>query len=156
MAQNQFEFVNVKAIITATSNKVSQDFSQETPTKTIYFTVSDKKKVKELEELGLTLYTPEDKEGKPYFIVKASKVVKIWLSKDEYIEKMFTTEIIDTTTLENVSNPNLYTEDEILISVVKVKAPKGKNDFYRINNMMVSDILQLKEVEKSNPFEEML
>lgn len=156
MAQNQFESVNVKAIITATSNKVSQDFSQETPTKTIYFTVADKKKVKELEELGLTLYTPEEKDGKPYFIVKASKVVKIWLSKDEYIEKMFTTEIIDPTTLENVSNPNLYTEEEILISVVKVKALKGKNDFYRINNIMVSDISQLKEVEKSNPFEEML
>ena len=156
MTTQQFTSVNVKAIITATSNKVSNDFKQEIPTKTIYFTVLDKKKLKELEELGLTLYTPEDKEGKPYFIVKASKVVKIWLSKEDYVEKLFTTEIVDPTTLENVSNPNLYTEDEILISVVKVKALKGKNDFFRINNMMVSDISQLKEVEKSNPFEEML
>ena len=37
---NNFQTVIVPAIITATSNKVSDEFKQETPTKTIYFHLS--------------------------------------------------------------------------------------------------------------------
>ena len=42
--ENNFQTVTVPAIITATSNKVSSEFKQETPTKTIYIHVPDPKK----------------------------------------------------------------------------------------------------------------
>ena len=48
--ENNFQTVIVPAIITATSNKVSNEFKQETPTKTIYFHVEDPKKAEQLEK----------------------------------------------------------------------------------------------------------
>ena len=152
----QFTNVIVPAIITATSNKTDEDFKQETPTKTVYFNVTDKAKIKELEELGLTCYTPKDKDGKPYFICKATKVVKIYFKDGSTIEKMFTTITIDPQTMQKVASPNLFTDTEVVISVIKVKGGKGKNDFFRINAILLDDIEELKEVEQTNPFADLI
>lgn len=152
----QFTNVIVPAIITATSNKTDEDFKQETPTKTVYFNVTDKAKIKELEELGLTCYTPKDKEGKPYFIVKATKAVKIYFKDGSTIEKMFTTITIDPQTMQKVASPNLFTDTEVFLYVIKVKGGKGKNDFFRINAILLDDIEELKEVKQTNPFADLI
>ena len=57
--ENNFQTVIVPAIITATSNKVSNEFKQETPTKTIYFHVEDPKKAEQLEKFSMTQYTTD-------------------------------------------------------------------------------------------------
>lgn len=152
----QFTNVIVPAIITATSNKTDEDFKQETPTKTVYFNVTDKAKIKELEELGLTCYTPKDKDGKPYFICKATKAVKIYFKDGSTVEKMFTTITIDPQTMQKVASPNLFTDTEVVLSVIKVKGGKGKNDFYRINAILLDDIEELKQVEQNNPFADLI
>lgn len=152
----QFTNVIVPAIITATSNKIDEDFKQETPTKTVYFNVTDKAKIKELEELGLTCYTPKDKDGKPYFICKATKDVKIYFKDGSTVEKMFTTITIDPQTMQKVASPNLFTDTEVVISVIKVKGGKGKNDFFRINAILLDDIEELKQVEQTNPFADLI
>lgn len=137
-----FLTVIVPAVISATSNKVSKDFKQETPTKTVYFNVTDSKKVDELVSLGMTQYTPDDENAEPYFIAKATKKVKVFINKDEFIERDF-----------SVETPNINTNDEqVYLSVVKVKGEKGKNDFFRINAILVSDYDQIKEVEAQKPF----
>ena len=152
----QFTNVIVPAIITATSNKTDEDFKQETPTKTMYFTVSDKAKIRELEELGMTCYTSKDKDGKPYFICKAVKSVKIYFKDGGTIEKLFTISTVDPQTMQKVASPNLFTDTEVVLSVIKVKGGKGKNDFFRINAILLDDIEELKEVEQTNPFSDLI
>lgn len=152
--ENTFKTTITKAIITATSNKISEDFKQEIPTKTIYFTVQDEKKIKQLQELGMTMYTPE-KEGAPnYFICKATKFVKIYTNRDDYFEKDFGVTTIKEDGTE-MKNPNLKTDEPIYLSIVSVKAPKGKNDFYRVNAILTDDPSKLIEVNQENPFKDL-
>lgn len=152
----QFKNVIVPAIITATSNKQDEDFKQETPTKTVYFHVTDKDKIKELEELGMTCYTPKDKEGQPYFVCKAVKAVKIYFKDGSVIEKPFTTITIDPQSMKKVASPNLFTDSDVFLSIIKVKGGKGKNDFFRINAILLEDIEELKQVEQNNPFADLI
>ena len=133
--ENTFITIIAKAIITATSNKVSDDFKQENPTKTIYFTVQDEQKIKQLKELGMTMYTPEEEGAPNYFICKATKFVKIYTNRDDYFEKDFGVTTIKEDGTE-MKNPNLKTDEPIYLSIVKVKAPKGKNDFFRLNAIL--------------------
>ena len=149
--ENTFTTIIAKAIITATSNKVSDDFKQDIPTKTIYFTVQDEKKIKQLQELGMVQYTTE-KEGYPnYFICKATKFVKIYTNRDDYFEKDFGVTTIKEDGTE-IKNPNLKTDEPIYLSIVKVKAPKGKNDFFRVTAILTDDSSKLIEVTQENPF----
>lgn len=159
---NNFQTVTVPAIITATSNKVSAEFKQETPTKTIYFHVPDPKKAEQLEKFGMTQYTPDtetDPDAKPYFIAKATKIVKLYTHEDPstFVVKSFTVDLFDEETGLPLPNPNVYTaEDEIVyLAVVKVKEVKGKNDFYRVNAILLPTLDTLKEVEAVNPFAEL-
>ena len=157
---NNFQTVTVPAIITATSNKVSSEFKQETPTKTIYFHVPDPKKAEQLEKFGMTQYTPDtetDPEAKPFFIVKAAKNVKLYTHEDRstFVEKSFTDDLFDEYTGLPITNPNVYTDEIVLLAVIKVKAPKGKNDFYRVNAILLPTLDSLKEVEAVNPFAEL-
>ena len=159
-AANKFQTVIVPAIITATSNKVSSDFKQETPTKTIYFHVPDTKKVKELEKIGMTQYTPgteTDLDAKPYFIAKAAKTVKLYTDEDRsnFVEKHFSVDLFDEDTGLPISNPNVYTDEIVHLAVIKVKGEKGKNDFYRVNAILLATLDSLKEVEVFNPFTEL-
>ena len=152
--ENTFTTIITKAIITATSNKVSDDFKQNIPTKTIYFTVPDEKKIKQLQELGMTMYTPEE-EGVPnYFICKATKFVTIYTNRDDYFEKDFGVTTIKEDGVE-IKNPNLKTDEPIYLSIVKVKASKGKNDFFRVNAILTDDITKLIEVTQDNPFKDL-
>ena len=152
--ENTFITVIAKAIITSTSNKISNDFNQDIPTKTIYFTVQDEKKIKQLQELGLTLYTPEEKEAPNYFICKATKFVKIYTNRDDYFEKDFGVTTIKEDGTE-MKNPNLKTDEPIYLSIVKVKGTRGKNDFYRVNAILTDDSSKLIEVNQENPFKDL-
>ena len=152
--ENTFITIIAKAIITATSNKVSDDFKQDNPTKTIYFTVQDEEKIKQLQDLGMTLYTPEEEGAPNYFICKATKFVKIFTNRDDYFEKDFGVTTIKEDGTE-MKNPNLKTDEPIYLSIVKVKAPKGKNDFFRVNAILTDDTTKLIEVTQDNPFKDL-
>ena len=156
----KFQTVTVPAIITATSNKVSSEFKQETPTKTIYFHVPDPEKAEQLKKIGMTQYTTDteiDPEAKPYFIVKAKKNVKLYTHEDRstFVEKTFTVDIFDEDTGLSLPNPNVYTDEIVHLAIVKVKGEKGKNDFYRLNAILLPTMDTLKEVEAVNPFAEL-
>lgn len=156
--ENDFQTVVVPAIITATSNKVSEEFKQETATKTVYFHVTDTAKAEQLEKMGMTQYTPdteEDPEAKPYFIAKATKVVKLYTDRTTFVEKSFAVDTFDENTGMPVTNPNLYTDEIVHLAVIKVKGGKGKNDFYRVNAILLPNLDMLKEVEAVNPFAEL-
>ena len=157
---NNFQTVTVPAIITATSNKVSDEFKQETPTKTIYFHVPDPKKAEQLEKIGMTQYTPDaetDPDAKPYFIAKATKNVKLYTHEDRstFVEKPFSIDLFDEETGLPLPNPNVYTDEIVHLAVIKVKGGKGKNDFYRVNAILLPTLDSLKEVEAVNPFAEL-
>ena len=155
---NNFQTVTVPAIITATSNKVSDEFKQETPTKTIYFHVADPEKVVLLEKFGMTQYTPDtetDPDAKPYFIAKATKIVKLYTDRTTFVEKPFTVDLFDEDTGLPIQNPNVYTDEIVHLAVIKVKGGKGKNDFYRVNAILLPTLDILKEVEAVNPFAEL-
>lgn len=146
--QKQFTSINIIGKISATSNKVSEDFKQETPTKTIYIVPKDKKEIEKLEKFGLPLYTPKAKGFESYTIVKSAKTVKHYKSvKDEVPQKM-----IMTVEDENGQTiPNLYTEENVIFNITKVKAQKGKNDFYRLTAIL-APVGTILEVEATNPF----
>ena len=155
---NNFQTVTVPAIITATSNKVSDEFKQETPTKTIYFHVEDPKKAEQLEKFGMTQYTPDtetDPEAKPYFIAKATKTVRLFTDRTTHVEKLFSVDIFDEYTGLPIPNPNVYTDEIVHLAIIKVKGGKGKNDFYRVNAILLPTLDTLKEVEAVNPFAEL-
>ena len=155
---NNFQTVIVPVIITATSNKVSGEFKQETPTKTIYFHVADPKKAEQLEKFGMTHYTPDtetDPEAKPYFIAKATKTVKLYTDRTTFVEKPFSVDLFDEDTGLPIANPNVYTDEIVHLAVIKVKGAKGKNDFYRVNAILLPTLDTLKEVEAVNPFAEL-
>ena len=149
--QKQFTSINLIGKISATSNKVSEDFKQETPTKTIYIVPKDKKEIEKLEKFGLPLYTPKEKDSESYTIVKSAKTVKHYKSvKDEVPQKM-----IMTVEDENGQTiPNLYTEENVIFNIIKVKAQKGKNDFYRLTAIL-APIGKILEVEATNPFSDL-
>ena len=157
---NKFQTVIVPAIITATSNKVSSEFKQETPTKTIYFHVEDTKKAEQLEKFGMTQYTPDtetDPDAKPYFIAKATKIVKLYThdNRSTFVERPFTAVLFGTQTGLPIASPNVYTDEIVHLAVIKVKGGKGKNDFYRVNAILLPSLESLKEVEAVNPFAEL-
>ena len=155
---NNFQTVTVPAIITATSNKVSSEFKQETPTKTIYFHVPDTKKAEQLEKFGMTQYTPDtetDPDAKPYFIAKATKTVRLFTDRTTHVEKLFSVDLFDEDTGLPIPNPNVYTDEIVHLAIIKVKGGKGKNDFYRVNAILLPTLDTLKEVEAVNPFAEL-
>nr|DAX64968.1 MAG TPA: hypothetical protein [Caudoviricetes sp.] len=148
--QKQFTSINLVGKISATSNKVSEDFKQETPTKTIYIVPKDKKEIEKLKKFGLPIYTPSEKGAESYTIVKAVKHVKHYNSvKDEAPQR-----IIMTVEDENgQSIPNLYTVENVILNITHVKAQKGKNDFYRLTAIL-APVGTIIEVEQKNPFED--
>lgn len=146
--QKRFTTINLVGRISATSNKVSEDFKQEKPTKTIYIVPKDKKEIEKLEKFGLSLYTPKEKGSESYTIVKSAKTVKHYKSvEDKTPQKMImTVEDEDGQTL-----PNLYTEENVILNITKVKSQKGKNDFYRLTAIL-APVGTILEVEATNPF----
>lgn len=149
--QKQFTSINIIGKISATSNKVSEDFKQETPTKTVYIVPKDKKEIEKLKKFGLTLYTPKEKGSESYTILKSAKTVKHYKSaKDEEPQKMIMT--VEDENGEKITN--LYTEENVILNITKVKAQKGKNDFYRLTAIL-APVGAILEVESTNPFSDL-
>ena len=90
----------------------------------------------------MTQYTPDtetDNEAKPYFIAKATKTVKLYTyeNRSNFVEKPFSVELFDEDTGLPISNPNVYTDEIVHLAIIKVKGGKGKNDFYRVNAILL-------------------
>lgn len=154
-----FETVIVKAQITATSNKSDGKYKQKVSTKTVYIVPETEEEAKKLIDFGLTMYTPDtekDKEAKPYFIVKATQLVKFYTSKEEYEEVFFGTEVedVDTETGEITTKKalNYNTTEPVHLAIMFVEGGDNGNDFYRLNAIMHKDRSILEEVQPVNPF----
>ena len=150
----QFNSINVYATITATSNKQSEKISSKKPTKTLYLQSKDSKESKRLKEFGLTEYQSNEKGSKPFFIVKSSNELDIYIGYEK-VKKNMGIKVTDPVSFEEVDNPNFYTEDPILMNIIKVKSDDPTvSDFYRVKAFKLDDIEQLKETESYNPFED--
>lgn len=150
----QFTSINTIATITSTSNKQSEKIVSKKPTKTLYLQPKDKKEYEKLKEFGLTEYQSKEKGSKPFFIVKSSYELDIYI-EDIKIKKNMGIKVTNPEILEEVDNPNFFTEEPILINIIKVKSDDPKfSDFYRIKAFKLDDIEQLKETETRNPFED--
>ena len=82
MSKNKLESLNVNAIITATSDKQSDTFVSKDPRKSLYFTVENDEAQK-LKAFGMQEYTPNDPEGKPYFIVQSASKISLYNAQKE-------------------------------------------------------------------------
>ena len=130
--RENFETVIVKAQITATSNKSDGKYKQKTPTKTVYIVPENAQEEQKLIDFGLTQYTPDnekDKNAKPYFIVKATKLVKFYTSKEDYEEVYFGTQVEDV----NAETGEITTKKASLIYSSDPLLCFGYVRFYYIN-----------------------
>lgn len=127
----------IKAVITATSNKQDGRFKSDNPRKSLYV-VADQKNTELLKGFGLTEYTPKDKDGKPYFIIKTGAKL------DHYQLGTLVGEISGL-----VDSPNFTSNgEEVGIALFQEKTDLGKTytRAYAVNGTVA-------EVEKQNPFE---
>lgn len=154
-----FETVIVKAQITATSNKSDGKYKQKKPTKTVYIVPENAQEEKKLINFGLTQYTPDnekDKNAKPYFIVKATQLVKFYTSKEDYEEVYFGTQVEDvnaeTGEITTKKALNYTTSEPVHLAIMFVEGGENGNDFYRLNAIMHKDRSILEEVQPVNPF----
>lgn len=128
------ESFTFKGIITGTSNKVSEEFKNDSPRKTAYVKVDATNK-KILEDNGLRMYT--SKEGDDFFIIKFSERISAWVGKDS----------VEIAT--HVGTDNFNTE-EINIACIKGKS-KG-NNYIRIYALGLESMEDIQVVERENPF----
>ena len=154
-----FETVIVKAQITATSNKSDGKYKQKKPTKTVYIVPENAQEEKKLINFGLTQYTPDnekDKNAKPYFIVKATQLVKFYTSQEDYEEVYFGTQVEDvnaeTGEITTKKALNYTTSEPVHLAIMFVEGGENGNDFYRLNAIMHKDRSILEEVQPVNPF----
>ena len=157
--RENFETVIVKAQITATSNKSDGKYKQKTPTKTVYIVPENAQEEQKLIDFGLTQYTPDnekDKNAKPYFIVKATKLVKFYTSKEDYEEVYFGAQVEDvnaeTGEITTKKALNYSTPEAVHLAIMFVEGGDNGNDFYRLNAIMNKDRSILEEVQPVNPF----
>ena len=157
--RENFETVIVNARITATSNKSDGKYKQKVPTKTVYLVPESEAETKKLIDFGLTQYTPDnekDKKAKPYFIVKATQLVKFYTSKDDYEEVYFGAQVEDvnseTGEITVKKSLNYTTTEPVFVAVMFVEGGDNGNDFYRLNSIMHKDREILQEVQPVNPF----
>lgn len=117
----------VRGIITATSDKQSEDFEAAKELKTVHFTVADSEKEK-LEAFGIREYGTDHK----YFMAKLSEkfkhngVVKSGLAQ--------TLANVDKETGEIIDNPNFHSDGRI-VALALFKGVKSKNTFYRVTQI---------------------
>lgn len=150
----QFDSINAYATITATSNKQSEKITSKKPTKTFYLQPKDSKEAKRLKEFGLTEYQSKEKGSKPFFIVKSSNELDIYIGYVK-VKKNMSIKVTDPVSFEENDNPNFYTDEPILMNIIKVKSDDPTiSDFYRVKAIKIDDIEQLKETEPHNPFED--
>ena len=150
----QFDSINTIVTITATSNKQSEKITSKKPTKTLYLQPKDNKESERLKKFGLTEYQSKEKGSKPFFIVKSSNELDIYIGYEK-VKKNMGVKVTDPVSFEEVDNPNFYTDEPILMNIIKVKSDDPTiSDFYRVKAIKLDEIEQLKETEPHNPFED--
>src|SRR5699024_12029186 len=85
--------------ITATSNKVNEDYKTDNPTKTAYVTVANEKIRQAMTNFGLTEYTSKQDDS-TFFIIKLPQ--QLTLVKGNQMRKMS----------GDVESPNIKTKDD--------------------------------------------
>lgn len=132
----------IRGKISTTSNKQSDQFKVETPQKTAYLEL-DEKEGKRLEKFGVAKYTSKD--GDDFYCVKIVNDLKMYLdvnSKDGIP--------MDT----SVESNNFQTADDVVIGMNIIKGNKNKNDFFRLQAVLLKDTADIVELQAENPFAE--
>ena len=118
----------VRGIITATSDKQSQDFDVNTELKTVHFVPQNDTEREKLIEFGLQEYGKEHK----YFMAKLPKTFKHGNVTRSGLAQ--TEANIDEGTGEIIDNPNFHSDGNI-VALALFKGEKSKNVFYRITRI---------------------
>ena len=139
-----FKNILVKAFIQSTSNKIDESNKQETPTKTLYISVPNKKDITRLTDFGLTLYSSRE-DNSEFFIIKGAEKVKVYDTEGNIVERKLTTDL-----------PNFTSNDKLVgLNITHITPDKkNHNPFFRITAIKVSDYDDLAEIESKNPFED--
>lgn len=139
---NSLETLTIKGQITATSNRVSEEFRQQTPTKTIYFNAASHEDEKKLIDFGLQAYTSKS-DNEMFFIAKApAKGIQVWC-QGEQLEPLKV----------DIESPNFKSVDGNVIGLAITKGQKMNRDFYRVSAVNVVLESDIEPVEMTNPFE---
>lgn len=140
--------MTILATITTTSNKQSEEFKAETPSKTAYLHV-DKETEQKLIDFGMRKYTPkkpneETGEIEDYFVVKLTQNVKLYKNTDK---KAKPTELSCA-----ITEPNFLTDEPLEMNIIQ--GEKANNKFFRLNAIKVNRGNNIQLLEASNPFAE--
>lgn len=133
--------ITVEVIKLTTSNKVSDEFKGEVPTKTAYLTV-DAKNAEILMEFGLQKYTSK-KDKTDFFILKLVQEVKIYKNGQKGSKPTILEGTVQTPNFEIVEEP---------FTINVIQGNKANNDFYRLQAMLLSKTSVIAELEAENPF----
>ena len=89
-------------------------------------------------------------------VVKATKLVKFYTSKEDYEEVYFGTQFEDvnaeTGEITTKKALNYSTPEPVHLAIMFVEGGDNGNDFYRLNAIMHKDRSILEEVQPVNPF----
>lgn len=145
------ENIVVYGVLTNTSNKVSEEYKSEVPTKCAYLYAASKEDADKMVSFGLTEYTPKD-GGSGFFAVRMSKTVSIYHSDNE---DGIPDEKIDCRVTDNNGNktPNFKCRDGVTVAMNLVKGEKMKNSFIRLQAFLCDDFDSVfEEIKPLNPF----
>lgn len=141
MATNTLQTITTVGFITATSNKVSEEFKQDIPTKTAYIEVQDEKEIAKLESFGLRQYTSKE-DGHSFFIIKLpAKGTAVWINGEQKQPLSSSTE-----------TPNFKSIDGLPIGLAITKGKNKGNDFFRLSAVNLGSTADIELVEQQNPF----
>ena len=129
----------IKGQITATSNKVNEDYKTDNPTKTAYVTVTDGNIIQAMKNFGLTEYSSKQDESR-FFIIKLPQ--QLTLVKGNHMRKMS----------GDVESPNIKTKDDTDFKMNIIKGRKKGNDFFRLQAIADNEYSDVEQILMENPF----
>ena len=133
--------------ISTTSNKISEKFKQEVPTKTAYLLTNDDQTSQALENFGLTKYTSR-KDNENFFILKFADKLRVYFPGGENQVRNDFSNIH----MEGHETLNFKTNDETTVSINVVKGENMGNEFHRLQAILVETIDDIVQIEPENPF----
>lgn len=137
----------IKGIITATSNKQSEDFKSEFPTKTAYITPHSPQDIEALTNFGCTLYSSTNEntgEKEEFFIIKCAKNVALYNANS-----------IDgrpSSISGGTDTPNFRTTPDYALELNIIKGEKLGREFFRLQAINCKTGSDVEEIEQANPF----
>lgn len=137
----------VEVQITATSNRESEDFKAEVPTKTAYLKADEAQSAK-MVEFGMTQYTSEE-DNTPFFILKCARNIAVYLNGKDEEPVIRSGEIYLE---DNRRNPNFKTPDDKTVKINIIKGENKGNVFCRLQAILVDDYSDIEIVVPENPF----